>query len=462
MTRAQSHRLRIVVATLVLFGLSMVVFAPGYIEYDSVGQYAQVLSGHYDDWHPPIMARLWSLFWGHGAVPMLALQLGGWWLGLGALAAGIVDRRPRAALLVLAVGLVPPWLGWQVAILKDGQMTGAALAAVGTVGWWRLRGRRVPPAAWVAAGSLLAYAALVRANAIFAIAPLVALFVAQRWPGRIAITIGLTLMTLALSPIVNHRLLAAKDSGVARTQALYDLAGIAARVPYDPNLGLSRTEVTEIQAKHCVTPFFWDPLGEPSRCGTRLRRFETTPPGAIYARLAPAIRAHPIAYAEQRLAHVNSTWRLWVAPRWPNAAPPQSSEPNDYGLGQPGRVALAWQRMADPWVDVPLMWPIVWLVLAVGGLAVTRGNGLAGALFGSAVGLEASFLVVSVASDFRYHLWPVVACALGLILSKPWHGDRRIVRATGVVLLLVLIAGGVARLTLPMPPQSYEAMLGGT
>ena len=57
---------------------------------------------------------------------------------------------------------------------------------------------------------------------------------------------------------------------------------------------------------------------------------------------------------------------------------------------------------------------------------------------------------------------PVVACALGLILSKPWHGDRRIVRATGVVLLLVLIAGGVARLTLPMPPQSYEAMLGGT
>ncbi|MEJ8629008.1 hypothetical protein P0F65_02215 [Sphingomonas sp. I4] len=141
MTRAHSHRLRIIVATLVLFGLSLIIFAPGYVEYDSVGQYAQVLSGDYDDWHPPIMARLWSLFAGHGAGPMLAVQLGGWWLGLGGIAAGIVDRRPRAALLVLAIGLVPPWLGWQVAILKDAQMTGATLAAVGIVGWWRLRGK---------------------------------------------------------------------------------------------------------------------------------------------------------------------------------------------------------------------------------------------------------------------------------------------------------------------------------
>jgi hypothetical protein len=38
MTRTHSHRLRIVIATLVLFGLSLVIFAPGYVEYDSVGQ----------------------------------------------------------------------------------------------------------------------------------------------------------------------------------------------------------------------------------------------------------------------------------------------------------------------------------------------------------------------------------------------------------------------------------------
>ncbi|MET5020264.1 hypothetical protein AAHH78_35055, partial [Burkholderia pseudomallei] len=70
---------------------------------------------------------------------------------------------------------------------------------------------------------LLGYAALVRANAIFAIAPLVAFLLAERWGRRIAITIGLTLVTLALAPVINHRLLGAQASGVARIQALYDL-----------------------------------------------------------------------------------------------------------------------------------------------------------------------------------------------------------------------------------------------
>lgn len=460
MTQAHSHRLRIVIATLILFGLSVLVFAPGYAQYDSVTQYDQVLSGRYDDWHPPIMARFWSLFGRHGAGPMLVLQLAGWWLGLGGIAAGIVDRRPRAALAVLAIGLVPPWLGWQVSVLKDAQMTAATLAAVGLVGWWRLRGRALPGWAWLPVAVLLGYAALVRANAIFAIAPLVAFLLAERWGRRIALTIALVLATLALAPVVNHRLLGAQASGVARAQALYDLAGIAVRVPYDPRLGFTPAEVDGLRAKACVRPFFWDPLGEPDRCGTLLARFQAMAPAPLYARLAPAIVHHPFAYAAQRLTHLNSTWRWAVPARWINADPPQSTEPNAIGLGEPGRVALAWQRMAGAWVDLPIMWPIVWLVLAAGGLAVTRGAGLAGALFASTLGQEASFLVISVASDFRYHLWAIIACALGLVLARPWRGDRRIVVATAVVLGLILVVGIATRATLPVPPQSYQGMLG--
>jgi hypothetical protein len=46
-----------------------------------------------------------------------------------------------------------------------------------------------------------------------------------------------------------------------------------------------------------------------------------------------------------------------------------------------------------------------------------------------------------------------------MIIAKPWRGDRRIVLATGAVLAAVLILGGIARATLPLPPQSYDAML---
>ena len=41
------------------------LFWPGVPMYDTVSQYEQVLGGDVDDWHPPIMVRLWQLL--HGA-----------------------------------------------------------------------------------------------------------------------------------------------------------------------------------------------------------------------------------------------------------------------------------------------------------------------------------------------------------------------------------------------------------
>jgi len=143
---------------------AVLVFWPGIATYDSVVQYAQPLSGRYDDWHPPVMARLWSLTLRliSGAGPLLALQMAGYGLGLG-LIAGRMRRlgRPRAALAVMLIGLWPPFLGWQAVVLKDAQMLGAMLAAVGVVGWWRLRALRVPGWAWVLVAVLLGYATMI-------------------------------------------------------------------------------------------------------------------------------------------------------------------------------------------------------------------------------------------------------------------------------------------------------------
>jgi len=108
------------VAAAVLFAFSLALFWPGYVAYDSLAQYAQVTSGRYDDWHPPIMARLWSLFGARGPAPMLAVQLGAYWLGLGLFAAALAARGRRgAAWAMLALGVWPPLLGWQGVVLKD-------------------------------------------------------------------------------------------------------------------------------------------------------------------------------------------------------------------------------------------------------------------------------------------------------------------------------------------------------
>jgi hypothetical protein len=455
---------------LLLFAGSLALFWPGVAMYDSVGQFGQALTGDYEDWHPPIMARLWGVLHGvfdGGAEPMLALQLGLYWGGFGLIAAALawIGRR-RAAIATLVVAALPLFAGWQGVVLKDTQMLGAMLAGVGIVAWWRLRGRRLPVAALAGVAVLLGYATLVRANAVFACVPLaVMLFGPARWWLRGVLCIAGIGAVLVLAPTVNHRLLGAAASGVERTEAFYDLAGIAVRDP-DGAIGLTPAEARVILARHCVKPLFWDPLGEDTRCGPVLERLHGDDAGQLYRWLVEAIVRHPLAYVAHRLGHLNSTERWLVPAHWPSAAPPAKSEPNDEGLHSPGAAAQAWQRAAQVMAETPLGWPIAWVMVAVTGLVVgiRRGAGrsrdLALALFVSALALEASFAVLSIASDLRYHLWPMVATALGCVLlwsEARW--PRRTLLIGGATLALIIGGGTLARVLLPAPPTSYTALL---
>ena len=454
-------------AAALLCAASLAVFWPGYALYDSVNQYEQALSGQFDDWHPPIMAALWrvSLIAGAGAGPMLVLQLVGWWGGLGLIAAALGrDGRGRAAVVVLAIGAMPPWLGWQVAVLKDAQMCGALLAGTGLVAWWRLRGQAVPGSARLLCAMLLGYAVLVRANAVFAVAPLVAiLFVSGPWR-RVGLALVIGVVALLAAGPINHRLLGAEASGVQRTEAIYDLSGIAVRTPNARDLPLAAAQWHTITDKHCVTPYFWDPLGDDSRCGGDLTALSSMPIGLLYRMLADAALAHPAAYVRHRLSHWNSTERWLVPSGWPGVAPPDASEPNKVGLATPGPGAARFQRVGGWLGRTPLGWPIVWTVLAGAVLVETRKAAaceVALALAVSALSLEASFAVLSIASDWRYHLWPTVATALALVIAGDRRPSRGLAGVTVGLLAVVLIGGVVARLLLPPAPPGYPAMLAG-
>jgi hypothetical protein len=162
-------------AAFCLLGASLALFWPGVALYDSVDQYGQVLFGAYEDWHPPVMARFWSLFhpWWPGTSPMLVVQLTLYWLGIGLLAAACARRaHPAAGWTMVAIGAFLLVSGWMGAILKDAQMVGAMAAAVGIIGWFRIEERRLPLWAGAAVLLLLLYAVLLRANAVFAVAPL--------------------------------------------------------------------------------------------------------------------------------------------------------------------------------------------------------------------------------------------------------------------------------------------------
>jgi EamA domain-containing membrane protein RarD len=125
-----------------------------------------------------------------------------------------------------------------------------------------------------------------------------------------------------------------------------------------------------------------------------------------------------------------------------------------------------WQAIAAVEAATPLGWPIVWTVLCLCLLPAAwrrreeAAGSLALPLLASALVLEASFLVISIASDTRYHLWPMAASALAVILLSDQLNLRRWERfAVAGALALVAIGGIASRAMLPDAPDTYQGMI---
>ena len=460
-----------ILVALLLAAASAAIVWPGIAAYDATTQYVQAVTGHYDDWHPPIMARLWSLFLHAGAwgtAPMLLLQIALFWLGLSLLAIGL--RRagaPRAGWAALAIGMLPPLIDWLVVVDKDAQLIGALIAATGLVACFRLVRRRMPWWAVALVVVLLVYAALLRANSVFAVAPLgfawAGWFGLRRWWARAGALLAATLAVIGVSGPINHGLFGADRSGVQYSLPIFDLAGIAHLAPLDTMPGLSHADWARAEAMHCSTPFFWDPFADPARCGpmgNALVSDDDGPP-PLFRNWIAAIAAHPLAYAEHRLAHLNSTLRIAVPANERSAAAPFMTPENLYGIGAketPASDALSKAVAAAE--RTPLGSPAVWLVLVavigwvLRGTPRQPGRALGLSLVLSALLMTASFAVVSIASDLRYHLWLIAATAMaGVMLA----GCRGVPRGRLTVAFAVMIAVCVASVLLRAvaPPVGY-------
>lgn len=446
------------------------LFWPGVAEYDTVAQYREVLTNVVDDWHPPVMVRLWQVLHplAGGMAPMFVLQTGLYAFGFGLIVSAFAGiGRPRAALATALLALSPLLLGWQMVVLKDGQMSGAMISAVGVVAHYRLSGRRIPALATILLIVALNYATLVRANAIFATAPLAILLLPKPASTivRFGLVVGITAGVVAVSPLINQRLFGAAPSGIAKSQPVFDLAAIATAAPGATPFTPAERQL--LASRHCVKAFFWDPLGDPTACGPVTGRLKAQKEGDLYLELARAAIGHPVDYAEHRVRHWNSTERWLVSPGLISADPPDEAEPNNIGLTTPANALVpAWQDAASLEEATPLGWPILWTTIAAILLVPAwrrrdqPDGGMALALAGSALSLEASFLFFSIASDLRYHLWPMTASALALILLSNDLKLRRPERIAAIAAIALIAAAGIAsREILPSAPDTYQGMI---
>ena len=417
----------------VLFLLQTLSTLPGELNDDSREQLRQAISQHYTDWHPPVMALVWSWLMrlGGSAGSLLALHQFLHWLGIGLIADAYhrIGRR-REAWLVIAAGAFPIFLFYDRFVVKDVGMASALIAGTGMIVWFTVQNKRPPLWVILFSGLCLLYGALIRTNAVFAIGPLLLLYSARGRrlgiPKIIAWSIVTALLAVPLSDLINHRLIGAKPEYPIQSLQIFDLMGIAVYSGDDRVMGDNPPAMTELRA--CYTSYWWDPVSPWGSC-PELRQelgytpdVETTDP-AIVSKNAQlwraAIVAHPVAYLAHRAQYFNSSLYFIVPAlhfrysKFTDLAP--------YGK----RIITQREIYLDYLKCNFLCWPAVWLWIGVGALALLRLAADAPAtvltarlLIISGLLFAGAYLLIGVATDLRYYYWSFMAILIGAIAAS--------------------------------------------
>jgi hypothetical protein len=446
-----------------LFAVNAFMQFPGTMSNDAINQYAEAISGRYTDWHPAIMAWLWSLLRhvADGPAPLWLLHLALYWTGFGLFADAL--RRlghPRIALLTALCGAFPVFVFLNGTLNKDVGMAVTWLVAVGLLFWFRSQQRRIPWPAGLLIAALVFYGTLVRSNALFGLGPLLMYaLVPARWLRTSRLLAGALLIAVLAIPttqFVNRALFHPLSRDAINSLFLFDLTGIAAHV-HDPALLEPRATLSASELKACYTPYWWDSLSPWGRCKALVHRpsgdYATYGDGLV-SQWARTVAQHPAAYVAHRLKHFNSALIFAVPLKHVRFTPEHRT---DDPAWKPGEVYSERDIRFDMVRKNFLFWPVTWLVWGVGLLvfasrqAPTAQTLLARILTVSALGYSGAYLVIGVATDMRYHYWSILAVLMATLVSLPlliqgWRSrSPALLGALGAVGVAVVI-GLAARL----------------
>lgn len=455
---AWSGRAAAWLAALAGMGLTVWLFHPGYLSWDSAYQWFQVRSGEWNNVHPVIMTLVWSVtdrVWpGPGGLFLLHAAL--YWSGLALLATALLRRGWAQGLLVLGLGLMPVVFALLPHLWKD---IGMLVALIWTVALLAHELRRPSRALRLAAVLALAVACAYRHNALPLALPLL-WYVAGRelaasragsavaapgtpvpaggppaarspWRQRLrrswrqgVLTAGLLLAVLLLAGLPN-RLPGVERFQVWPVTATWDLAAVsvAQREVLLPEAIIEPDLVLADLDNHFV-PFAAPPIYN----STRIR-----------------MSVGPTAFSPEQMAAVNRAWLgLWLHHPGPYLRHrarlagflfglfPQDL-PDDqivyYGVmpfadNPPVAVAdsagaRTWRHWVAGWVNTPLFafWPYALVLVAVAvSIRGGRSHPLLRPLLWSCLLVTLPLLVAAPSAEFRYLIWPVFCAGLAVVL----------------------------------------------
>jgi hypothetical protein len=405
------------------FGLTVLVFYPGYSTADARYVYADAMAWHFGDWQSPAMAALWRLIdpIAPGSASMFLLTASLYWLAFGMLAFSAGRRSVWLGLATPLVALVPPaffFVGmvWRDSLFGVIWLFAAVLAflAADHAARWRV--------AIQALGLLLvAFGVLLRPNALVA-APILATYII--WPMRVDLKrlafafVPALVLFYALVPIVYYDILGAQRQNPLHSIVVFDLGGITHLAAENQFPVAWNADQTTLLTSKCYDPVRWDSYWHVEPCPFVMRRLES-PDDTIFgtARLTQAwwhaVWAHPFAYLTHRATFM---WQFLarsnlVLPVWDWLDPAAG-----YGQSRYFMPLIALHEALQPTL---LFRPGLWTILALAVfLSAWPARSAPAGTFAVAVSACAivyvmTFFVVGVASDFRYAYWCVLATLAG-------------------------------------------------
>ena len=308
-------RPRIATSALLIAGFAAILALnlPGQLSYDSVAQLLEGRTGHYNSWHPPVMAWLLGLFDALLPGPSLfvVFQAG---LVLGALLS-ILWLRPRASWAAMGVALLclltPQFflyqgIVWKDVLFADAALAGFAALAQAVAQWERPRLRL---GLILLTFLLLSLAAMTRQNGVIILAVGgIALAVVARRKGANPLQGGAAFLAALLFSATVSVVLAARGDGGDGARAeltmlqIYDMTGM---LHAQPELALGKIHARDPRLEAVLR-------GEGVRLYTPTRNdtlyaapvltqaIASAPRGMIFNQWQALVLGHPLAYLAMR------------------------------------------------------------------------------------------------------------------------------------------------------------------
>jgi len=417
-------------AIIALAGLSMELYAfwPGLMSSDSIVQYTQALLRHYNDQHPPVMAWLWS--WTERVISgpggMLTVHLCLLWTGLWMIAEGARRRGLPYTWLVPLAGLLPTIANIAGVIWKDVGMAYALLCAGALLYVSSYCTRKVGIAAVVSALVLIGYATMIRANAAAATFGIACYWIATVLPrARTSRTLvgGALAVVLLLSvqQIIERKALDASPRHLSQLVMLFDLAAIACGgadvdIPEDFRApGFDRGTLCRAYDPDQVDKLVFVP-GSPL-----VLSYDETPYVTLRKTWLATVRAHPALYVRHHAVAFAGLLGLRDVSKNDRYLRQEAMHDNPWGITfTPNRLSRTFDAIVDALADVGVFNGALWLGVAAVLLAViarTRAPlAFEFALLASAVMYLLPYFFLSLAPNYRFIYWSVLATSVAAVL----------------------------------------------